>query len=393
MPLKLFLFFFIVDIFIVAIGTCPDGTYAAGTGCVSCDCGVGFFDVDCGGFSRGQCIKCYYPLTECEEWVPTGRPFCAFKCKKECLTRKNKYLSDECVQCDLDTTCPVGNYYEPCNRTVPIYRDGTCKPCHNSPSSWISKYTSAAATINVSDCSWICKEGYYRSGNSCLVCDHGSMSPAGALSAQECVQCIPGRYIQQSDFYQVGKADGLTTCKTCAVIGYAAVGYGASTCTGCGAGFIAQYMGESLEDGSFRGYSVCYKCDVGKYSTKQASNNPYDCTACANGTYSQYRNASTCLLCSLGNYSSRVGSVQCNACPPGNYTAETGSSECAGCPAGTYTSITGSTACTTCPTGTYTTKIGSSSCEFCNNTWCSAGYYKHACGGASAGVCSACTNT
>jgi hypothetical protein len=387
--LRLLLFFLIVDFFIVAIGTCPDRTYALGTACVSCDCGFGFFDVNCGGFNRGECIKCY-SLTACEVWVSTGS--CAVLCKDTCFKKKNKYSIDVCVQCDLDTSCPVGYYYEPCNRSVPIYQDGICKPCYNSPPSWISTYTSAAATINVSDCAWVCKEGYYRTGNSCLACDHGSMSPVGALTEEECVQCIPGKYIQQSDFYQVGKT-GLTSCQHCVVIGYASVGYGASACTGCGAGFIAAYSRDLLPDGSILGYSACYKCNVGKYSTKQASNNQYDCTACATGMYSPYRNASTCLLCSPGNYSSSFGSVQCNACPSGNYTAKAGSSECAACPAGTYTSITGSTACTTCPTGTYTTKIGSSSCELCNNTWCSAGYYKHDCGGASAGVCSGCTNT
>ncbi len=88
-------------------------------------------------------------------------------------------------------------------------------------------------------------------------------------------------------------------------------------------------------------------------------------------------NPTTCTVCSTGS-SAPAGSTVCTLCAPGNIAASTGMAACTAC-APTVGGIE-----------TFASSNGLSACTTCEAT-CPNGQFKYACGGSSAGVCSACT--
>jgi hypothetical protein len=238
--------------------------------------------------------------------------------------------------------------------------------------------------MNVSDCAWICNAGYYRSGDSCVLCPGGSVSAAGASSAQECVGCRTGKYIQQSDLIRNEANFGVpdnTVCRMC-VMGKVTTASGMSSCYACGAGFFASNTEFS---------STCYRCNAGKYSTKEELMDIPGCLSCSASTYS-LRNASTCTACPAGTYSLTLGSSKCTSCDPGSYTSTLGSRNCTSCDPVSYAETAGKIVCDSCATGSYATASGSIGCERCDSKTCYWGQYLGDCGGSNAGECTDCLN-
>jgi hypothetical protein len=318
---------------------------------------------------------------------------CTWRCKQGYYRQKIDQYS-WCEQCDQypPNVCSFfgapGFYYIPCLRDAnkEAIQNGYCEDCYNRPSRWYSTYTGGGSIHNVSNCAWICNAGYYRSGDSCVLCPGGSVSAAGASSAQECVPCIPGKYIQQSDFIGNEANYGYpttTVCRFC-TFGKVTTASGMSSCYGCGAGFIAQYSSGLIS-------SACWGCNTGKYSTELQSGDAYDCKSCSAGTFS-LRNASTCTACPIGTYSLTSGSSKCTSCDSGTYASELGSSGCTNCDPGSYAETPGKAVCDSCATGSYATASGSIGCERCDSKTCYWGQYLGNCGGSSAGECKDCLN-
>lgn len=140
-------------------------------------------------------------------------------------------------------------------------------------------------------------------------------------------------------------------------------------------------------------------CSTGSFTLQCTSVADQTCSACtnapANAFYTGSGGQGTAATpgqcpwgCNAGYYQATVQDTFCTPCAPGSVSLA-GSSSCTPCAAGTYASTP--VLCLPCQNGTFTETAGNTACQPCA-LCATVGVYRKACGGASAGVCQACTN-
>ncbi|EKX31733.1 hypothetical protein GUITHDRAFT_122074 [Guillardia theta CCMP2712] len=198
--------------------------------------------------------------------------------------------------------------------------------------------------------------------------------------------CSAGQYSVGCGGNQAGQCypcANLRTVKNCGASQYVSDCTTSATCVDCPANTL---MVSGIAD-----KSGC-SCKPGFY---QSGTNAFDCTVCAQDTYSDTVGGAACRSCPVDSSNGKQGSqtladckckegtylqtvssgFQCLQCIPGYFC--TGGS-ITSCPIGTFSAITGYvTSCTSCPSGAYTVERGSTSDAQC---LCNAGYVLNAAG-------------
>ena len=222
----------------------------------------------------------------------------------------------------------------------------------------------------------LCTAGKYASDTgstselSCLQCDKGTFSTAGAKrclgcsagtfadtkGSTQCTPCPAGSYAQatfasECDLCGMGSYSqaNSTECEHCAA-GTFAENYGSDKCTLCPTGKYSEKF-----------WAVCWDCDAG-YGTAMGS---APCEKCPRGTSPSTQPSATiaCEPCTAGKYTNAPGSRMCATCSIlGTYAKDARS--CEPCPLGTYADHPAST-CQTCPVGTFADTEGRHWCKFC----------------------------
>lgn len=234
------------------------------------------------------------------------------------------------------------------------------------------------------DC--VCNAGYSRYDvSACVACAAGKYK--NTTGNMECTLCSSAKFSTS-----VGALNE-TTCKACQEHANSSAGSSAKFDCKCNPG----YSGSS---------TVCKKCPIGRYKDFPGN---LQCTACAEGKYSEALGAVTadvcrdcpehstshvrsdtvydcickagatgeaggpCVLCEVGKYKSVSGRIECTSCPASSTSAAGSTLEsdcvvpcnagytgalCTACVAGTFKNTTGSAECTQCPAGTFSTTVG-----------------------------------
>ena len=299
--------------------TCKAGYYNNGNACILCpnnsDCPVGSTEMNCmsgyylsGGLYCFICKDGYYckdnvryrcpeaVLGETLDTPPSGHIFLRY----EMFLNRGRILSTSATDCKLyflHFSGPEGEYL----MNSSDYYDGSKYPINYSQTKYwatagIGRYLSGPTTISSAvyytknysctngpensyytgsgsiggnDCPWVCNDGFYRDGNSCLVCPDGmecvgggvicpmgmyaeknqcmpcpsgytDSQKSGAQSIKDCqIKCIGGTYISKSESqkcenvgegYWIGENYtnyGATGTKNACEAGMTTIGYGA----------------------------------------------------------------------------------------------------------------------------------------------------------------------
>ena len=289
------------------------------------------------------------------------------KCLECALGRISAYGA---AACDI---CPAGTYEN--SRTK-------CKPCDSG------LYSTESGRFTI---------------DTCVNCPIGTYSTAKGVSSLEgCNKCPPGRAAategntamsncQQCELDKYNDEPGQSECKNCSAeetttfrgatvcdrcqAGFymTAAGSGSKGCASCGAGKISKY-----------GASTCHDCGAGRFAGTGlgvgTTGNATECLTCPEGKWSDatlQTSSDTCKSCAAGKYSSARGVIAesgCNACSPGRASNVVGagtSSTCKDCLPDYYANQPNQTSCDKCG-DEGTSKAGATLCEKC-----SAGKYMY----------------
>lgn len=245
---------------------------------------------------------------DCATYTSDGQERCEFfntckwedgTCTEICTTDSSTNLCEDYNGC-YDRTDAFGGC-APCEPGY--YNNNTtntteCQQCSSSFSTGQTFDTAYNNTYGLSTCPWMCDEGYYKSGDSCLSCPTNATSPAGSTSINDC-QCSTG-------YYRGG--EGMDGCIQCT---------GQLSCSGTG----LEYSNPAPNGISCQGNSQLVPDDT---------HNTYSCQFCsdANATYD---NETGKCKCNTGYYGTLNGfNTTCTACPAG-MTSDPGSTYKSAC--------------------------------------------------------------
>ena len=243
-----------------------------------------------------------------------------------------------------------------------------------------------------------CTEGKYTPQSnykSCVDCEEGKTSGAGARSCYEplecipgqvrlggiCADCTPGTYSTEVNSLSCLKCFAgrytpyvkSTQCFDCPTGRYGFLdSIAAHECEFCPSGWTSKNQVGGISTDSEAYLTACEECPPGQYGS-----NSGHCVDCPAGRFQPNSRSTDCAYCVAGKYSNSGASV-CTDCDAGKYRVVEGN-ECTDCEAGTY-STSGASVCTDCDAGEYSNS-GASVC-----TDCDAGRYSNS----SASVCTGC---
>jgi alpha-tubulin suppressor-like RCC1 family protein len=261
------------------------------------------------------------------------------------------------------TQCPKDSDQPPPSGRPGIRSDiGSCRNCDLEK----GKYSTDGTT-----CSAECQAGY-------------SLLPYswfGSTSAQRCVGCFAGSYVDFNSNPAVWKPckpgkyqnkRGQTSCKKCAAGNYSMEG--SMECSACpvgktvlpGAGYArSDCFNVCPTPGKYGSTDTdeCRDCSAGSYSNLPSGVDV--CTLCEAGKAQPARGQASCIPCAKGEWMNVNGSVRCSPCPPGSFCPLEGMIKPTKCPVGRYTDTEQRQSCTPCPAGRYQNSTGSAKCFFC----------------------------
>jgi hypothetical protein len=318
---------------------CPAGTYSASdrskckactyysTSAVSsgvesdCNCNAGYTGPD-----GGPCVLCtpgYFKST-------LGSSSCT-----ECGA--GKYATEYgAVSVSMCQNCAMGTY----SAATGASSLGLCTACP-------ARSGSPAGSDELTDCT--CDKGYRGAdGAACGACPRGTYKDV--IGSSSCMPCAIGRYIDRM---------GATVCLHCPE--------GSST---------LQAESDSIADcvcsAGYTGLEgQCQACPKGKFKPNQGSE---DCAWCTVDTYSDFSAATACSQCPVYSTNYIVGSLnrswdrQDCKCFPGYTRDSRNPFECAACAAGTWKVAMGLQPCTKCQAGKYSSEVAAltnETCTFC----------------------------
>lgn len=177
----------------------------------------------------------------------------------------------------------------------------------------------------------------------CIPCERGRSSHLTARS-ERCLEAPRGYECPEK---------GMLQPRPCAT-GHYTNATRTERCQRCLPGWHAPYQGSA----------TCYRCPLGKHSSKVID-------AFYPAEHHDATGASSCTECQAGQYSPETGLAQCYACKPGRHSTLAGMTKCMQCLAGKYQPAFGATACLNCAVGSYTALRGESSCRPCEAGWTS----------------------
>ncbi|XP_028404268.1 receptor tyrosine-protein kinase let-23-like isoform X2 [Dendronephthya gigantea] len=400
---------------------CPLNTFqphAGQTACLSCPSGK--ITVNTSTVKKEDCIK------ECEPGLIFSHEqgMCTF-CTYD--TYKPTRGQTECIKCpngtvtykdgpninitDCGEECKPGNRFnralwrcEKCPRNTTQPNKGL-EICITCPAD--RPITEHEGTVEERDCIGVCQPGsfYDKTQQNCKSCEKKSYQPnSGASRCEKCPQnhttfetestaleqcvkeCSPGSH-------HVNKTE---KCILCEKDSYQSQS-GQESCIKCENGEMAFHEGSTDKAECF---AVCTAghyhnnvtkiCDPCPRNTYQPLQRQFNCTACPQGTVTQFRGTTSfekCLWeCDKGFYHDSKTNT-CKECPIGTYKDITGRTACVECGSG-YTTITNATVsflhciencgkgqyynttrgkCLPCPQDSYQDQEGELSCKLCPN--------------------------
>ena len=255
---------------------CSAGTYQDSTGAPSCKlCDKGTYS----GIGSSICTSCSAGTYQ----DSTGAPSCKL-CDKGTYSDSGSSI---CTNCSAGTyqdstgapsckLCGKGTYSDSgasicTNCSAGTYQDSTgapqCKVCgigtyQNETSKSSCKNLPNNSTASTDRKDFICNDGYYRSGDECILCPSGTSSDVTTYG--KCMPCPPGT---SSDATTYGK------------------------CEDCGGKFYNDIKGKEcklcpLGSSSYKHSEYCQKCPNGTYIDNKSSLSRYGtCRSCPNGTF------------------------------------------------------------------------------------------------------------
>ena len=296
------------------------------------------------------------------------------------------------ASCQSCTTCNAQTQYKLSQCTTSA--DAICRTCTACLSTQYKKSgCDGNLNANCETCS-TCSAGYYKDGGcvdnlntNCVLCktcasgtEYSSTQCTATTNAvcSNCHTCGSGKIKSGCSGASAG------TCINCDVGKFSAAG--ALTCTSCTAG---------VNYNSIAGSNTCRTCTVcqeGAYqSTQCTTTQDTVCTPCAIGTYKESSGSASCTACPPGKYADSTGSYTCTDCLAGTYRSSNGgtsSNDCISCDAGKYAPTDASHICTDCVAGKYSNTLGAGAESACRS--CNKGTYSATVGAGSSAACIKC---
>jgi hypothetical protein len=292
------------------------------------------------------------------------------------------------------TDCPIGNYCNPRSSTPGICPSGFYCPnpstkilvganevcvkkesilTRGSGQRWGIDDLKVCSTGEIAVS--VCPDGYYKSGNFCVLCPPGTtclggirtQCPIGATAtdygSRECTSCEQGK---------VADTVGGTSCRECPDAIFPAQRLGLVYKFGYSFdGKTCIYLPVAVKDPAWRNNQINF-CKIGTYRTSSG------CDPCPAGqagypipakliedfaggldSETYYENLK-CMVCPAGTYTTKAGSPACFPVQPGYYS-NAGATSQTKCPRGYY--CNDGTGPKACPAGTYMDLEGSASCK------------------------------
>eukprot|EP00937_MAST-01D_sp_MAST-1D-sp2_P002935 g2935.t1 len=267
-------------------GTCIDGKYSIGTGCI--DCPPGFKCAD------GVKVAC----NQSDEYQSASGASACLTCEASSFFRPG----DSRTACTAKTTCAAGTREASAGNAT---TDRACTECDAAS----GQYTSQA---NEQSCS-TCASGTYSIGTGCIDCPPGFKCAGGVK-----VAC------NQSDEYQ--SASGASACLTCAASSFFRPGDSRTACTAkttCAAGKREVSAGDAIHD------RTCGDCPSGTYQNETNATSCKACDACDSGSRDKCGGAfeGVCPICPPGTFINSAAKI-CEGCPSGKYQNESDTTNC-----------------------------------------------------------------
>ena len=132
-------------------------------------------------------------------------------------TGYNEFFDGERCQPCTRAPCGIGLYRMTCNPSST--QDARCTYCSSPPPNAI--HVTGGLPYTDDNCMWVCKEGYYRVGNSCEACNieecHGSANmiretcARGATQDAQCV-CLKDHFIAEDPSDEQNRAPMCIPC-------------------------------------------------------------------------------------------------------------------------------------------------------------------------------------
>ncbi len=387
----------------VAGYTCSTKTYTS--------CNSGYY------LSGGSCLSC---TSGCTCAGGTAQPVCAETVNCSAGTFMWWWAGDGrtyCETCHTGYYCPGGTNVEGSGSVntansagvVPIYtcpsgyRDGSGVTSQSGCYKTCSDYSVTGGTMVANsskayysnDCSYTlsCSAGYYKSGDSCVLCESKYYCP-GNNYRYECPATTTSKVHHYNGWNILVSPAGASDPTQCYLDSSIADSW---THEFQYPGFYRYGGGKCYYSGSTGMYNNCDKtktfseCNAGYFidnSAAMASGFSNRCTKCSAGSYtSQIGNTG------YGNDGSYVYNTSCNLCPTGTYVDYAGATGCINCPSGyddnPTTGQSSQSGCVISVSGGKYIGTANSSTQ----SSCSAGTYKatHTVSYGSTSSCSACS--
>ena len=331
-----------------------------------CECNAGYYDLfpttsihKCQKCAQGT-FKAVFGDIDCE-FCPSNTycPHLGTTVPTQCTENSVSNMGSSFF---FDCACIPGFYYDVQDNFV------NCEQCQTG------KYNVAynqSACVN-------CPVNTYNPGlganssKQCLPCPDNSASDSGSslitncvcglgysgVPGDECVECVPGKYLDSLDIYECKACPEHTFNELFASISVAA-------CLPCG-------QNKTSVQGSGSEFNCI--CDPGFEYTKRA--NRYDCSECGTGKFAAESNTSSCALCAAGKFNGDTAQTVCVQCADGRYSDFEGASSCLSCQEGFYQDLGLSDVkaqpCQACPDNSFHNVLESVSVNDCT---CNAGFY------------------
>ena len=243
------------------------------------------------------------------------------------------------------------------------------------------------------DCS-SCGSAYYQAGGvfECAPCLAGSFCTYTPDQAQQMQLCPVGTYNAQPSAPSAGFCIPHITCKKGDRVVSQPNATSDRSCEPCGAGRF----------GNTSNAPSCNECPLGKY---QGVGGQTTCSLCAVGAHGKIgaaaprtSNALHCEACPAEKYSDATGSASCKVCSGCAVVGEARSGcggasagVCIACSVGQVKSDLAAGSCEACAAGSFQNETGRARCVSCSSVKCPNGVPPEGCGGASVGYCGTCS--
>jgi hypothetical protein len=384
---------------------CSTGQAPASTDAIKCvNCTAGRFKA---GRNAKACENC-----PCGQWQnQPGQGTCGAACKA------GTFGNSTTGQC---APCPSRGFFCIEAQKIPFAKALRCSPGEyerSAPTVAADRVCAKCAPGNFSNASNLLEcfacgddefqpsagQGFCTRHRTCAVGERQTVAPT-ATSDRTCNECAAGTFSNASnllecfacgdDEFQPSAGQGSCTRHTVCAAGeqqtVAPTATSDRTCNECAAGTFSN-ASNLLE---------CFACGDDEFQPSAGQGSCTRHTVCVAGEHRSVPPTSTsdrvCAPCALGTFSA-AGASDCTACGGCGKAGEARSGcggasagVCIACSMGSSKPGTGAGECVPCAADSFQNVTGQAQCIMCRSVACPGGAYRKGCGGASAGYCGTC---